>query len=202
MKRPIELVIASSNKGKIREISELVAHLPVQLLSLSDFPLIGEIPETGSTFAENSEIKVRAVFDATGIASLADDSGLVIDALDGQPGIMSSRFAGEGASDADRCALVLNLMKKVPENYRTARFVASVCIVDTDGRAYFTEGVCEGVISRQPVGANGFGYDPIFYLPEFGKTMAQLLPDEKNFISHRGKAIRAAVEIIQTLVSE
>jgi XTP/dITP diphosphohydrolase len=201
MTHQIELVIASSNKGKLKEIRKLVAHLPVRLLSLSDFPSIGEIEESGSTFAENSEIKGRAVFNATGITTLADDSGLVIDALDGRPGIMSSRFAGEGASDADRCALVLKQMEAVPDENRTARFVTSVCIVGLDGMARFTEGICEGVITRQPIGENGFGYDPIFYLPEFGKTMAQLSQDEKNSISHRGKAIRAAVGIIETLVS-
>lgn len=201
MTHKIELVIASSNKGKLKEIRELVAHLPVRLLSLSDFPSIGEIEESGSTFAENSEIKARAVFNATGIAALADDSGLVVDALDGKPGIMSSRFAGEGASDADRCALVLKQMETVPDEHRTARFVASVCIIGLNGEVHFTEGICEGVIARQPIGENGFGYDPIFYLSEFGKTMAQLSPGEKNSISHRGKAIRTAVEIIKTLVS-
>lgn len=197
--RIVDLVIASKNKGKVAEITALVGDLPVRILLLNDFPSIPDVKETGTTFAENAEIKARSMHAATGLTALADDSGLEVDALDGRPGIYSSRFAGENATDKDRCALLLKAMDDVPDEHRTARFRTVACIVGPDGKVHFTEGTCEGVITRQPAGDNGFGYDPVFYLPRLGKTMAQLTSDEKNAISHRGKALRAVVEILKAL---
>ncbi|MHB0997746.1 MAG: XTP/dITP diphosphatase [Armatimonadota bacterium] len=196
----IELILASKNKGKIDELKMLLSDLPIKVESLCDYPDILDIEETGSTFAENAEIKAKAVSSATGKIALADDSGLEVDALDGQPGIYSSRFAGPGATDEDRNRRILELMAGVPDEKRTARFKAAVSIAMPDGDIRTVEGTCEGVIAHEPKGDNGFGYDPIFYLPELGKTSAQLTKEEKNSISHRGKAMTAAKKVLRELL--
>lgn len=195
----MNLVIASRNKGKISEIEELLADLPIEVLSLLDYPLMIEIEENGETFAENAQIKAQAVYNYTKCAVLADDSGLEIDALDGRPGVHSSRFAGENAADAEKCELILNIMKNVPDEKRTARFKSVICIIDMNGSISLTEGVCNGIITHEPIGDNGFGYDPIFYIPNLNRTMAQLTSSEKNAVSHRGIALRLAVDIIKKL---
>lgn len=195
----MNLVIASRNKGKISEIKELLADLPIEVLSLLDYPLMIEIEENGETFAENAQIKAQAVYNCTKCAVLADDSGLEIDALDGRPGVHSSRFAGENAADAEKCELILNMMKNVPDEKRTARFKSVICIIDMNGSISLTEGVCNGIITHEPIGDNGFGYDPIFYIPNLNRTMAQLTSSEKNAVSHRGIALRLAVDIIKKL---
>ena len=190
------LVIATKNEGKAREIARILADSGFEIYSLRDYPSMTEPEETASTFAGNAEIKALAAANHTGELAIADDSGLVVDALDGAPGVYSSRFAGEGATDEDRNAKVLELMKDVPDDRRTARFVA-VAAVAEPGRIIGTaEGTVEGIITREPCGTNGFGYDPIFYVKELGKTTAELSPNEKNLISHRGKAFRAAKEIL------
>ncbi len=192
-----DLVLATRNPKKIEEIKALLAGVPVRILSLRDFPDISETAETGATFAENAELKARAAAVATGGIALADDSGLEVDALGGQPGVYSNRFAGPEASDRDKYMHVLELLEGVPDKQRTARFRAAVAVSTPDGETVVVEGTCEGRIAREPKGEHGFGYDPIFYLPQLGRTMAELSREEKNRISHRGKALRAAKTVLQ-----
>ncbi len=187
-----EIIIATRNRKKVEEIRAMLSELPLHILSLADFPELPEPQETGKTFAENAEIKALAAAKATGKIALADDSGLEVDALGGQPGVLSNRFAGQGASDRDKYMLVLRMMEGVPDEKRTARFRAAIAIARPDGYVVVVEGACEGLIAHEPKGEYGFGYDPIFYLPDIGKTMAELTPEEKNKISHRAKAIQAA----------
>ena len=197
-----ELVLASGNKGKLAEFQRLLDGLDVQIHSMKEYPEIGEIVEDGSTFAENALIKARAVCKATGKPAMADDSGLAVDALNGEPGIYSARFAGEQRSDADNNAKVLQLMETVADADRTARFFCVIAIVLPDGREYTVEGTCEGTILHALRGEGGFGYDPLFYVESMNKTFAELTMEEKNRISHRGHANRKAVEIIRGLKSE
>lgn len=190
------LVVATTNSGKALEIAVVLCDLPVDVVSLRDYPGYPDVPETGSTFAENAIIKASHASKFTGELTLADDSGLVVDALDGQPGVYSSRFAGEGATDEDRNARILSLLKDVPEEKRTARFISAIAIADGDN-VQAVEGTCEGCISLEPHGTGGFGYDPIFYVPMLRKTMAELTRNEKNAISHRGRALAKARELIE-----
>lgn len=196
------LVIATNNPGKACEIAKILSDTGFDICSLRDYPLMPEPEETAATFAGNAEIKALAAANHTGELAIADDSGLVIDALDGAPGVYSSRFAGEGATDEERNAKALDLLKDVPDEERTARFVA-VAVIAEPGRIIGTvEGTVEGIITCEPRGSNGFGYDPIFYVKKLGKTTAELTPDEKNLISHRGKAFRAAKEIMAGIQRE
>lgn len=185
------VVLATRNAGKIKELNALLANLGVTVIGLADFPAIGEIPETGETFLENARIKARAVCQATGLISLADDSGLCVDALSGAPGVRSARFAGEDATDAANNAKLLAAMAHVPEADRTCRFVSVVVATAPDGRELTAEGVWEGRVTTTPAGAGGFGYDPLFFDPTAGKTAAELTAAEKNARSHRGKALAA-----------
>lgn len=194
------LILATRNAHKLKEWRALLADVPVEVRSLADYPQVPEVPETGTTFEENALLKARAVAKATGKLTLADDSGLVVDALGGAPGIFSSRFAGPGGSDRDRIARVLDLMKGVPEAQRTARFVAAVAIATPEGQTHTVVATCEGRIALAPRGEYGFGYDPIFLLPERGMTMAELPPDEKNRISHRARALAQARAVLLELV--
>lgn len=197
-----EMVLASGNKGKIAEFQRLMEDLAVQVHSMKEYPQIGEIVEDGSTFVENALIKARTVCKATGLAALADDSGLMVDALDGAPGIYSARYAGEDHNDAANNAKLLRDMEQVAEEDRTARFFCAIALVLPDGREYTVEGTCPGVILREQQGDGGFGYDPLFYIADLDKTFAQLSMEEKNRISHRGNANRKAVEIIRQLKGE
>lgn len=174
--------------------------MPVEVRLISDFPDAPEVEETGVTFAENAELKARSAAAATGHVALADDSGLEIDALGGKPGVMSNRFAGPNASDSDKYMLILNLMSGIPDEHRSARFRAAVAIATPEGEVVVVEGKCEGMIAHDPSGEGGFGYDPIFYIPELGKTMAHLSSDEKNRISHRGQALKAAKKVLRDLL--
>ena len=194
-----ELVVASRNPHKVREIERLLAGLDARLLSLADYPDVADIPETAETFAENARGKAMAVSRATAKWALADDSGLEIDALGGRPGTQSRRFAGEGATDADRIAKVLSLMAEGPDDQRSARFRCAVAIAEPSGLVHEVSGTCEGTIARAPRGSGGFGYDPIFLPAGESRTMAELSLDEKNAISHRGKALRAAVDVLRRL---
>ncbi len=194
-----ELVLASGNKGKLAEFQRLLEGLDIQVHSMKEYPEIGEIIEDGTSFQENALIKARAVCKATGLPAMADDSGLVVDALNGAPGIYSARFAGEHRSDHDNNAKVLELLNDVADENRTARFFCVIAIVLPDGREYTAEGICEGTILHALQGEGGFGYDPLFYVAQFNKTFAQLSMEEKNSISHRGNANRKAVEIIREL---
>ncbi|MEE0434112.1 MAG: XTP/dITP diphosphatase [Peptococcaceae bacterium] len=194
------VIIASGNKGKLKEFRELMAELPVEVKSLADYPEIGDIEENGTTFAENAYIKAKAVHDATGCLCIADDSGLEVDALDGAPGIYSARYAGAEKDDAANNAKLLAALENVPEDKRGAQFHCAIVAIAADGRRFDAEGIVRGQILRAPRGENGFGYDPLFYIPEFARTTAELTMDEKNAISHRGKAVRKIVEVLKEQV--
>lgn len=190
------IIIASGNKGKLKEFRELMADLPVEVKSLSDYPEIGEIEENGKSFAENAFIKAKAVHDATGCLAIADDSGLEVDALGGAPGIYSARYAGEEKNDAANNAKLLQALSDISEDNRGAQFHCAICAVTADGKRFDAEGIVRGQILRAERGDGGFGYDPLFYIPALGKTTAELSMDEKNAISHRGQAVR---QMVQTL---
>lgn len=194
------VIIATGNQGKLKEFKELMADLPVEVKSLGDFPQIGDIAETGATFAENAYLKAKAVYDATGCLTIADDSGLEVDALDGAPGIYSARYAGEEKNDDANNAKLLQALADVPDEARGAQFHCATCAISADGRRFDAEGIVRGQILRTPRGENGFGYDPLFYVPAFDRTTAELSMDEKNAISHRGKAVRKIVEILKAEV--
>ncbi len=188
------IVLATTNQGKAREFGALMAlHPAFVLVRLTTPDALGvDIPpveETGATFAENAFLKASAVARATNLPSLADDSGLCVDALDGAPGLHSARWAGPDADDARRMALLLSRLAPMPPGQRAARFVCALALVCPDGQTVTAEGVCEGVIAAKPQGEGGFGYDPLFLLPSLGRTMAQISPSEKNAFSHRAQAI-------------
>ncbi len=196
---PPILVLATRNAGKIAEFRNLLSGLGVTFRTLGNYPEIGEIEEDGRTFAENAVKKAVAVALATGELTLADDSGLEVDALDGRPGIYSSRYA---PTTAERNAKLLEELKNVAAPLRTARFVCAAALADPHGHAVVRTGICEGRIAFEPSGAGGFGYDPLFFLPEQNKTMASLTDEEKNRLSHRGKAIRALRPVLETVLRE
>jgi XTP/dITP diphosphohydrolase len=188
------VVLATRNQGKIAELRALLSGLRVEVLGLGDFPDIGETAETGVTFLENARLKAQAVCRTTGLPSLADDSGLCVDALDGAPGVHSARYAGEQATDAANNAKLLAAMAQVPEDRRTCRFVCAMVAAAPDGRELTAQGVWEGRLAAAPAGQAGFGYDPLFLDPALGRTAAELSPDEKNARSHRAKALAALAE--------
>jgi XTP/dITP diphosphohydrolase len=198
---PPTLVMASRNPGKIRELKELLADLGIQLLSLTDFPELPEIPEDGATFADNAAAKAREVARRTGFAALADDSGLEVAALGGRPGVRSARYAQDrtGArhpGDRDNWQKLLDEMGKVPWERRQARFVCAIALARPDGRLFRAQGECRGYIALKPEGTEGFGYDPVFWVPEYGATMASLGPEIKNRISHRAQALAAVKKLL------
>lgn len=189
----MKLVLASKNKKKLKEMTDILQHLGVEIVLQSEIGIDIDVEETGTTFAENAFLKAEAVCKASGMPAIADDSGLVVDALDGRPGVYSARYGGDKcADDIQRYQLLLAEMDG-KEN-RSARFVSSICCVFPDGHTVTSEECCEGFITRSPAGENGFGYDPIFGVAGTDVTMAEMTEDEKNLISHRGKAIRAFEE--------
>ncbi len=192
----MKLVLATHNDGKILEMQYALKNISVDVITLNDFPYIDEIPETGQTLLENAFIKAETVFNETGLPSLADDTGLEIDALGGEPGVYSARYAGENASYLDNCAKVLSKLDGVRPENRTARFRTIMAFVGKD-KKFHCEGNVNGLIIDEMIGHNGFGYDPIFYYPKLEKTFAELKKDEKNSISHRGKALRNFCEILK-----
>lgn len=196
----MEIVLATRNRGKARELAALLAWLPVRVLPVADFAHVPEMPETGETFEANATSKATLVATLTGRIALADDSGLEVDALGGAPGVHSATFLGQHATAADRNAWVLARMRGVEEERRTGRFRAVVAVATPDGAVRTFEGTCEGLIADAPRGTGGFGYDPIFFVPEYGCTMAELPPESKNAISHRARALRAARDHIASLV--
>ena len=196
------LLIATNNEGKLREYRDLLAGLPVQLVSLREAGVDIEVEETGQTFAENAVLKASCYARASGLCTLADDSGLEVDALGGEPGVMSSRYAGPQATDADRVRFLLDKMKTVPDDQRSARFRCVIAVASPAGLVETSEGTVEGVIASEPRGDQGFGYDPIFYLPEMTRTMAELPLAIKNRISHRARAAAGARLIIERLLRE
>ena len=192
----MKLLIATRNRGKKREYARLLEGLEMQLITLDDLGVTKTIKEDGASYTENALLKARGYAAATGLVTLADDSGLEVDALDGAPGVLTARYAGQGATDEQRYSLLLEQLKDVPHEHLTARFRCVIALAWPDGRVEITEGICEGRITREPRGEHGFGYDPVFYVPEYGCTMAELPPEIKNRISHRARAAAAASEIL------
>lgn len=189
-----ELVIATHNQGKLQEFRELMKELPVQIKYLADFEAIEEPEETGKTFAANAKLKAAYYAKKTGMVCIADDSGLEVQALDGAPGVRSARYAGEKATDEENNQLLLHNMKFQVK--RTCRFRCALAVVQPDGRVlYETDGSCDGMLLHEPLGTGGFGYDPLFWSTELHKGMAEATMQEKNKISHRGKAIKKLVAI-------
>ena len=189
-----ELVIATHNQGKLAEFKELMKELPVEIKSLADFEKFEEPEETGRTFAANAKLKAAYYAKKTGCACIADDSGLEVQALDGAPGVRSARYAGEKATDEENNNLLLHNMKFQVK--RTCRFRCALAVVDPNGKVWYeADGSCDGMLLHAPLGTEGFGYDPLFWSTELHKGMAEATMEEKNKISHRGKAIRKLVAI-------
>ncbi len=183
-------IIASNNKNKAAELDRILNPLGIKAVTAREAGVdLGDVEETGSTFAENALIKAKAAFEKTGVPCVADDSGLAVDALNGEPGVYSARYAGENATDEDRINRLLKNLEGVPEEKRTAHFVCSVCCIIDNDTVITAEGTCDGTIAKEPVGNDGFGYDPVF-ITDGNKSFAQLTPDEKDAVSHRGRALR------------
>ncbi len=204
---PFTLVIATTNPGKVRELETLLENVGIKLLSLADFPELPDIPEEGATFAENAQFKAKEVTRHTGLPALADDSGLEVAALSGRPGVTSARYAQDVTgpkppTDEDNWRKLLNEMKNVPWVRRQARFVCEIALALPDGRLFRAHGECPGYIALQPEGEQGFGYDPVFWLPEYGATVASVGLEVKNQISHRAKALAALKKLLINLKSE
>ena len=195
----MDLVLATRNIHKAKEIRAYLDDLGYHILTMEDFPSIPETAEDGKTYQENAMKKAVAVSRSTGKMALADDTGLEVDYLQGQPGLFSARFAGEGVSYADNRKKLLSLMKDIPPSRRTARFRCVMVLAMPSGETRTVEGVVEGSITLEEQGEDGFGYDPVFYLPELGKTMAQLTMAEKNRVSHRGIALEQIREILMKI---
>jgi len=194
----MKLLVATRNSGKVREFRSLLAPLEAQLCFPADLDLHLDVPEDGLTYADNARQKALSYADFAGITTLADDSGLEVDALGGAPGVRSARYAPGG--NGDRVTALLAHLRQVPWEQRTARFRCVIVVVTISGDLFTTEGTCEGMIAWKPAGRGGFGYDPIFYLPDYGCTMAQLPREEKNRISHRARAVEAAIPMLRRLV--
>ena len=185
----MKLVLASQNQKKLAEMKEILSHLGVEVCLQSEVGVHVDVEESGTTFEENSLLKARAVMEATGLPAIADDSGLCVDALNGAPGVYSARYGGPGLDDVGRYRLLLDNMRgQMP---RTCRFVSVITCCFPNGDVLSARGECEGTLAFAPQGEGGFGYDPIFFVPERKKTFAQLSPEEKNAISHRGRAMEA-----------
>ena len=188
----MKVVLASKNKHKLEEISKITEKFDMELVLESELGVDIEVEETGTTFEENSFIKANAVMQATGLPALADDSGIAVDALNGEPGIYSARYGfDESLDDWGRLQLLLKNMEHVPDDKRQAKFVCVITLVTPDGQTIQARGEVHGMLLRAPAGENGFGYDPIFYYPPFGKTLAEASAEEKNQVSHRANALRA-----------
>ena len=196
------IIVATGNEGKMREVRLILADLGIEIISMKEAGASCEIEETGSSFAENAEIKAKAVWEQTGHIVLADDSGLVVAYLGGEPGIYSARYMGEDTSYEIKNQAIIDRVAEAKEEERTARFVSAIAAVLPDGTILHTEGTVEGEIAYQPAGTEGFGYDPIFYLPEYGMTSAQIPIEKKNEISHRGKALEAMKQKLKGLYRE
>ena len=193
----MEIIVASRNSGKIGELKKLLSHLQIKILSLDEFPEVKEVEEDGSTYRENAVKKARVVAEVTGIIVLADDSGLEVNALQGKPGVKSARFGGPGATDHEKNIKLLKLMENVPDDERGATFACNVAIVGPGGLLKVVEGNCRGTILRELRGGGGFGYDPLFVPFGYHQTFAELLPEVKNRISHRGRALEKAALFLE-----
>lgn len=191
-----KFVLASHNPGKIKEMSAILAQFGVEVVSPKDLGITVDVEETGVTFAENAMLKAKAICAAAGLPAIADDSGLCVDALNGGPGVYSARYGGEGLDDKGRYMLLLNSMRG--QTTRAAHFACAIACAFPNGDELTAEGQCHGTIAFAPMGEGGFGYDPVFFVPEKAKTFSQLTAEEKNEISHRGKALEAFVKKLET----
>jgi XTP/dITP diphosphohydrolase len=199
----MKLTAATKNANKLKEIREKVSSIPgLEIISPSRDEDLPDVLEDGATFEENALKKARVVCGMTGTPALADDSGLEVDALGGEPGVYSARYAGENATDLDRNLFLLDKMKEVPDDARSARFVCVIAIAFPDGREFSVRGTCEGRITREVRGGGGFGYDPVFLLPDRGVTMAEIPLSEKNRISHRARALEKAAELLASIAGK
>jgi XTP/dITP diphosphohydrolase len=196
-----EIVVATRNPGKLKEIAAILAFASARFLSLQEFPEIPEIVEDGKTFAENALKKAKTIARMTGRIAVADDSGLTVDGLEGRPGIYSSRYAGEKASDEDRYRKLLREMESLPEGKRGGAFVCAAAVASPSGDADVVEAEWRGTITLAPRGANGFGYDPVFFIPEVNQTVAELDPAVKNKISHRARAFEKLKKVLSRYLS-
>jgi XTP/dITP diphosphohydrolase len=198
----VKLLIATRNRGKLREYEHLLDDVRLELVDLAEAGIAIQVEETGLTFEENAALKAGTYARASGLLTLADDSGLEVDALGGEPGVRSARYDGRGGSDEDRYRLLLRRLEGVPEQERRARFRCVIAIATPRKKLCTAEGTCEGRIALEPKGGYGFGYDPVFFVLESGCTMAQLPPDVKNAISHRARAAQGAKEVLGQLWAE
>ena len=197
-----KLLVATRNPGKVREYSQLLNGIPFKVISLEQAGVVVEVEETGDSLEENACIKAKMYAALSGLLTLADDSGLEVDALGGAPGVRSARYGGPGASDQDRVAILLENLKEVAWEDRKGRFRCIIAIARPSGVLKTVEGVVEGVIQYEPKGTNGFGYDPVFYLPRLSRTMAELSLEEKNILSHRAQAARVAASLLKSSLKE
>ncbi len=187
----MKILIATRNPGKLREFAALLADLPVEWLTLDDAGITAEVEERGATFEENARLKAAGYARESGLWTLAEDSGLEVDALNGEPGVFSARYGGPGLDDTDRYRLLLRNLEDVPTEERTARYRSVIAVATPQGEIVTADGVREGLIAHEPRGSHGFGYDPIFWLPGYRMTMAELAPEAKNEISHRALSVKA-----------
>jgi XTP/dITP diphosphohydrolase len=194
---PDKLLLATNNQGKARELKELLRELPFELVLPGELGITAEVDETGRSLEENARLKATVLAKASRLLTLADDSGLEVEALGGEPGPLSARYAGEGATDKERVEYLLVKLKGVPRQKRTARFRCVIAIATPEGKVELCSGECRGLIIFGPRGEKGFGYDPVFYFPELDKTMAELPLEVKNKVSHRGVAAREAVKYLR-----
>ena len=191
----MKLVLATQNPKKLKEMNEILSHLGVEVVSEAELGVRIEVEETGETFTDNAHLKATAVMQATGLPAVADDSGLMVDALNGEPGVYSARYGGPDCiSDSDRINYLLKKLENVPEGKRTAKFVSVITLVTPDGKEIVARGECPGHILFERHGNGGFGYDPVFFAEDAGCTFAELAPEQKNQVSHRARALRAFVE--------
>ena len=196
MTSPTRLLIATRNHGKLRELSDLLGDVPFELVSLSDVGVDVDVEETGHTFEDNAVLKAETYRDLSGMLTLADDSGLEVDALGGEPGVRSARYAGPDATDADRIQLLLKNLESIPQASWTAQFTCVIVIASPEHETRLFSGSCRGMIVQEPRGENGFGYDPVFHFPDLGLTMAELTPEQKNAVSHRALAVSKAANAL------
>lgn len=196
----MKFVLATQNQGKVREMRAILSRLGIEVISAAEAGVHLDVEETGTTFAENALLKAQAVCQAAGLPAIADDSGLCVDALNGGPGVYSARYGGEGLDDKGRCMLLLQNMRG--QTTRAAHFACAVCCVFPNGDAVTAEGRCGGTIAFAPMGTDGFGYDPLFFVPDKAKTFAQLTAEEKNEISHRGKALTEFAAKLETYLKD
>lgn len=196
------IVLATKNQGKVKELAKMMQEFNIEVKSLGEYDHVPEIIEDGSTFMENAVKKATTISEYMGVPALADDSGLEVEALGGRPGVFSARYAGMNATDEENNTKLIHELQGVPEENRKARFCCALAFVIPGEEMIQAEGACEGEIILEPRGSKGFGYDPVFFLPELGKTMAELTPEEKNQISHRGKAYRALIRKLREKMGE